>query len=202
MPRKYKEARLFKHLKVIEAAKQLGISQPTLSAWEGERKSPSVDGLENMADLYGVSTDFLLGRTDQCSIHSTQPIIPSSLPVFHGRPVWSPKHGWMLVNAIERVLILPTGQTIPFADSRDLYCIPPQFSESDLPSGEPLSHSEITQLDQIWLEPVSPDSDLRNELRGWYQVKERFVQNEYGNRFYMDTYGAKWLAFDFDEDKI
>ena len=63
-PRQFKTARQINKLKVIEAAEKLGVSQPTLSAWEGERKSPSIDGLENMADLYGVTTDFLLGRSD------------------------------------------------------------------------------------------------------------------------------------------
>ena len=37
MPRKFKEARQINKLKVIEAAAKLGVSQPTLSAWEGER---------------------------------------------------------------------------------------------------------------------------------------------------------------------
>jgi len=55
---------------------------------------------------------------------------------------------------------------------------------------------EYKEYEQIWLEPISPDSKLRDELRGWYQVKNRFVQNESGNRFYLDTYGAKRLPFD------
>ena len=202
MPRKFKEARLFKHLKAIEAAKQLGISQPTLSAWEGERKSPSIDGLENMADLYGVTTDFLLGRSDQHSASPTAPVSPASLPVFHGKPLWSKKYGWVLVNAIDHVLMLPNGQTVPFSDSQELYYIPPQYSEPNLPSGKPLARAEITQFDQIWLEPISPDSDLRQELRGWYQVRDRFVQNEYGSRFYFDTYNAKWLAFDIEKTEM
>lgn len=91
--------------------------------------------------------------------------------------------------------MLLNGQTIPFADSKELYMLPQLFSEPVLPSGRPMTLSEIKELEQIWLEPISPDSDLRNELRGWYQVKDLFVQNEYGNRFYLDTYGAKWLAF-------
>lgn len=37
---------------MTEAAEKLGISQPTLSAREGKRQSPSVDGLEKMSDLY------------------------------------------------------------------------------------------------------------------------------------------------------
>ena len=45
MPRYFKKARQINNLKVIEAAEKLSISQPTLSAWEGERKSPSVEGL-------------------------------------------------------------------------------------------------------------------------------------------------------------
>lgn len=74
MPRQFKTARQINKLKVIEAAEKLGVSQPTLSAWEGERKSPSIDGLENMADLYGVTTDFLLGRSDTQAQDFKQPI--------------------------------------------------------------------------------------------------------------------------------
>lgn len=65
IPRSFKQARQINKLKMTAAADKLGISQPTLSAWEGERKSPSIDGLEHMADLYGVTTDYLLGRTDK-----------------------------------------------------------------------------------------------------------------------------------------
>ena len=36
---------------------------------------------------------------------------------------------------------------------------------------------------------------MRDELRGWYHIKRRFVENEVGQRFYFDFYGAKWLAF-------
>ena len=46
MPKRFREARKLNKLKLIDAAKLLGVSQPTLSAWEGERKSPSIDALE------------------------------------------------------------------------------------------------------------------------------------------------------------
>ena len=59
-----------------------------------------------------------------------------------------------------------------------------------------LQKTEIKQSDEIWVEPISTDSKLRDELRGWYRIKERFVENEFGNRFYFDTYGAKWLGFE------
>lgn len=199
IPRKFKEARQINKLKVIEAAAKLGISQPTLSAWEGERKSPSVEGLEKMADLYGVSTDYLLGRSEKDGDNPSVPIPIKSLAIFHGKPVWSAQYGWMLVNAIGKVLLLPDGQTIPFADCGELYASAQLFSEPALPTDAPLARSEMKGREQIWLEPISPDSELRAELRGWYQIKDRFVQNEYGNRFYLDTYGAKWLAFEKEE---
>lgn len=195
MARQFKNARLINKLKATEAAEKLGVSQPTLSAWEGERKSPSIEGLEKMADFYGFSTDYLLGRTQQENISSSGPISLQTLPIYHGKPVWSAEHGWMLVNAIDKVLILSSGQTMPFPDSKELFPLPAPLSEPTLPNGQPLQLSEIQVLDKIWVEPISPDSDLRNELRGWYHVKDRLVENEYGNRFYLDTYGAKWLAF-------
>lgn len=196
MPRRFKTARQINKLKITEAAEKLDISQPTLSAWEGERKSPSIDKLEKMAELYGVTTDFLLGRTETQNQDPRQPIPPQALPAFHGRPVWSTKYGWLLVNAADRLLTFPDGHTLPFSNIiGEIFISSPPFSESDPPKELPLSRSEVSKQKEIWLEPISPDSDLRQELRGWYLVKDRFVENEYGNRFYLDTYGAKWLAF-------
>ena len=63
MPRNYKIARKISKIKLKDAAETLGISQPALSSWESARSSPSVDALEKMADLYHVTTDYLLGRT-------------------------------------------------------------------------------------------------------------------------------------------
>ena len=149
-----------------------------------------------MADLYGVSADFLLGRCESHIQDSSLPISLQSLPAFHGRPVWSATYGWLLVNAADRLLTFPDGHTLPFMDiASELFISAPPFSEAEPPNGQPLSRSEVNRQKEIWLEPISPDSDLRKELQGWYRVKDRFVENEYGNRFYLDTYGSKWLAF-------
>ena len=138
MPRQFKTARQINKLKVIEAAEKLGVSQPTLSAWEGERKSPSIDSLENMADLYRVSADFLLGRCESHIQDSSQPISLQSLPAFHGRPVWSATYGWLLVNAADRVLTFPDGHTLPFMDiASELFISAPPFSEAEPLNGLP-----------------------------------------------------------------
>lgn len=194
MARQYKQARKLNHLKAIQAAKLLGVSQPTLSAWEGERKSPSIDSLENMAELYGVTTDYLLGRED-ISPDTLLPIPAQTLPILNGKPVWSAKYGWALVMAVKQQLLLADGRTIPFAAADELFIQPPPFSEPTYPCEAPLSRDELTQHERVWLEPISPDSTLRMELRGWYQVKESWAENDCGNRFFLDSYEAKWLAF-------
>ena len=190
----FREARKLNNLKLIEAADLLGVSQPTLSAWEGGRKSPSLGSLEKMAELYGVSTDFLLGRSND--EHSpSDPLSLEHLLLMNGKPVWSSAHGWMLVDSTCQHLILNDGSKMPFADAGELFISQSLFSELFAFSEQPVLRDELLCQTQIWLEPISPDSDLRNELRGWYRIKGSYAENEYGNRFHLDTYGAKWLAF-------
>ena len=94
----FREARKMNNLKLIEAADLLGVSQPTLSAWEGGHKSPSLGSLEKIAELYGVSTDFLLGRSNS-EYSPSEPLSPEQLLLMNGKPVWSSVHGWMLVDS-------------------------------------------------------------------------------------------------------
>ena len=43
----------------------LGIGVSSISMWESEKREPSLDNLMAMAELFGVSTDFLLyGKSD------------------------------------------------------------------------------------------------------------------------------------------
>lgn len=195
MKNKFRTARQLKKLKVIEAAELLGISQPTLSAWETGNKAPSVEGLGKMADLYGVTTDFLLGRTDSTLSFENMAILNKKLlPILHEKPVWSAKYGWLLVN-YAKLCLIGINHCIPFEQADDLYTAPPQFAENRTPISAPLSRHDLHYGLQVWVEPISPDQSLREELRGFYRVKHHAIENECGNRFSLDSYGAKWLAF-------
>lgn len=195
MKNKFRTARQLKKLKAIEAAELLGISQPTLSAWETGNKVPSVEGLEKMADLYGVTTDFLLGRSESGHYFDDMTVLNKKLlPVMHEKPVWSAKHGWMLVDYAKSHLV-GCSIIISFEQAEELFIAPPKFAESSIPNSEPLSRGELQYGLQIWVEPISVDNSLREALRGWYRVKHHAIENECGNRFSLDSYGAKWLAF-------
>lgn len=45
-------------------AKRLGVSLPTVRAWEQEKSSPSHEMLVSICKLYRVSSDYLLGLSD------------------------------------------------------------------------------------------------------------------------------------------
>lgn len=48
-----------------ELGDKLGIGVSSISMWEAEKREPSLEHLMTMADLFGVSTDYLLyGKTD------------------------------------------------------------------------------------------------------------------------------------------
>lgn len=194
MARQYKNARKSKSLMVKDAAAQLDVSPSTLGAWEAERKSPSIESLEAMAELYQVSTDYLLGRGEQL-VASSLPLPQELLRIYHGKSVWSSDYGWVLVNSVKNMLVRLDGALIPFNKAGSIYAVQPPFYEATLPETKPLSKQELSNHKEVWLEPISHDADLREELRGWYRVCDRWVENDHGTRFSIDTYGAKWLAF-------
>ena len=197
MPRQYKLARKMKKIALTAAAKEMGIAQSTLSGWESERTIPSIEGLERMADYYRVSTDFLLGRTRQDDPRPDwlQSISPKALPAFHERPVYVENRGWAFVDAVEHLLRFANGDVLSLANSPAVFFLPPAYALPVSPSTAPLLLDEIPQYEKVWVEPISTDTALREELRGWYEVKKRYVENEAGQRFYLDFYEAKWLAF-------
>lgn len=58
------EVRRAKKMKQIEVAKALGVDQSTVSGWERETREADHDTLRSLADLFGVSVDYLLGISD------------------------------------------------------------------------------------------------------------------------------------------
>ena len=48
----------------VELAHRLGVSKQSVSNWESNTIQPSIELMEKIADLFGVTTDYLLGRED------------------------------------------------------------------------------------------------------------------------------------------
>ena len=63
--------RLDRGLKQEELGRRLGISKQSVSNWENENIMPSVELLERLADCFGVTTDYLLGREGRRTLDIT-----------------------------------------------------------------------------------------------------------------------------------
>lgn len=75
-----KETRTRLNMGQKEVAYALGVSQPTVSAWESGGKDPTVENLSALAELFRVSTDYLLGRTDDPTDYKDGELIASLSP--------------------------------------------------------------------------------------------------------------------------
>lgn len=68
---KIREQRKENGLTQTELGKRLGVVKQTISNWENEISQPSNDALTEMASLFDVSIDYLLGLTDERRHEST-----------------------------------------------------------------------------------------------------------------------------------
>ena len=63
-----KELRIAHNLTQVEFANKLSVAKQTVSNWENNNIQPSIDMLIKIADYFGVSTDYLLGRSNDNSL--------------------------------------------------------------------------------------------------------------------------------------
>ena len=63
-----RQLRMDKQLRQDQVARLVGVSKGAISAYETDIRQPSYDILIRLANLYRVSTDYLLGREDTSSL--------------------------------------------------------------------------------------------------------------------------------------
>ena len=66
---KLKQLRTQRNLSQTALAKQLGVSKSVVSSYENEIHFPPYDVLLQMARLFGVSTDYLLGASNNRTVN-------------------------------------------------------------------------------------------------------------------------------------
>ena len=60
-----KKLRIAQGINQVEFAKILCVTKQCVSNWENDNVVPSIDMLCKIADFFGVSTDYLLGRSER-----------------------------------------------------------------------------------------------------------------------------------------
>jgi transcriptional regulator with XRE-family HTH domain len=59
-----KQSRIDKGLKLKEVAESVGTTVRSISRYEDGTREPSIALLKQLCDLYDVSADYIIGRTD------------------------------------------------------------------------------------------------------------------------------------------
>lgn len=60
-----KQLRTNQNLTQVELARSLSVTKQAVSNWENDNIQPSIEMLIKIADFFGVSTDYLLGRDNK-----------------------------------------------------------------------------------------------------------------------------------------
>lgn len=60
-----RDLRKQKRMSQTELAKSSGVSQTTVTAWETGKAEPSSSAVARLADIFNVTTDYLLGRPNK-----------------------------------------------------------------------------------------------------------------------------------------
>ena len=73
---KIKELRKAQRVSQVEMASALGLTKQCVSNWENDNIQPSIEMLVKIADYFGVTTDYLLGRseTDVINVEGLSPV--------------------------------------------------------------------------------------------------------------------------------
>ena len=54
-----------RHVSAYRVSQETGISQARISGWKTGKSNPKQDALEQLADYFGVSVDYLIGNTKE-----------------------------------------------------------------------------------------------------------------------------------------
>lgn len=72
----------------FQLAKTLNIATSTLGMYETNRRKPNMEMLEKLADFFGVSVDYLLGRPEKNDNNNTADLADDdTIFTFEGKPI-------------------------------------------------------------------------------------------------------------------
>lgn len=72
---KIKDLRENKKITQAELAKILDVSPSTIGMWEQNRRTPDAESLKKISNVFNVSVDYILGKTDIRNYDNMEPTI-------------------------------------------------------------------------------------------------------------------------------
>lgn len=74
-------------LNQVEFAKIFNVTKQTVSNWENGNRNPDSATLSKLADYFGVSVDYLLGRTDERNLNKEKPELDKGITTINAKKI-------------------------------------------------------------------------------------------------------------------
>lgn len=186
------------------------IATTTVSSWEIGSKKPSYDVLLAIANYYGVTTDYLIGRTSaktgDSKIYTMDDYIieidNNSLQLFNNKPVFLVFNNndivnrWGIYNA-EKDYFCCANEIIKNSTNIKYFATTPETEPINKDKPKKLTLEALKKLDRVWVEYISSDRNIKTKYTGWYRVsndKNDLLRND-GFILSMDGFDVFFNAY-------
>ena len=96
-----RELRISRGISQKDLAKYFGMSSGNLCDWEKGRSEPDIAGLIRLANFFGESIDYLVGRVDEDMMENSQPVSRAKQRLIYLIRMLSDKNVKMLISIAE-----------------------------------------------------------------------------------------------------
>lgn len=188
------------------------IALSTISSWELGNKMPSTLFLSALAEVYNVSIDYIIGRTNFrrpeddmekivlddyiAQIKKEKLAEYDGLPVVISYQSSSMPEEWGIYDAKRKVFYCK-GKTVEVSDN-DIYFATTQGSCPTLKdTHKSLTLEQCKKLDTVWISYSSVNADVCNRMSGWFKTNKemRYFQNIYGVTLPFTGLGISFKAY-------
>lgn len=167
----------------------------TLSAWESGDKTPPLHLFSRLCDYFHISSDYLLGRSDDPGNRNAASTVPANctssrvpdylvtyneLPKFDGEPIYvvfcdhRAQDMWGILDWDDRKICFSKSFMSISKQTKCIYYaqIPETQKAPKYNLKKRLSIKQVQAADQVWVEMVTSDSAIKAEYRGWFRNNE------------------------------
>lgn len=173
-----------------------GYSLLSVSGWETGDKQPTIEVLCVLCDYFNVTPNYLLGFEDDPGSSKIAPatvktgkkgvikpdyvITYNKLPNFDGEPIYvvfnelQSANRWGILNMSKERIVFG-GDYITLR--KDLNCtyytnIPEDEKKPKYGVKKRLTVSQIRKSERVWVEPITPDKEIKGKYTGWFHNNE------------------------------
>lgn len=112
-----RELRISRGISQKDLAKYFGMSSGNLCDWEKGRSEPDIAGLIRLANFFGESIDYLVGRVDEDMMENSQPVSRAKQRLIYLIRTLSDKNVKVLISIAEVMRSGGNGKTVLFENS-------------------------------------------------------------------------------------